>query len=262
MRTFIKKIQHGSEINLPELEEGEVMIFIGSPDRSVVPWDTRAREIRRSACLAFNRGKVEAEVMICNRRALGARGTGPGGSRRFGDDHMPPEVWAIVRKQDAGRAEAVWENFTGRQYLKKPFYVHGDLHQDKRGAWCRGGAWPKVVVNAIFLAGKIGASEDRIARLKAYAGRKYPKAEERGKHYAFYYPNGKGKSPHLRTPQIYSFDSEEERDEACASYGPSSNGVNGPFLEKADSSDARVISAREGEEAFGVWFSGVREWRQ
>lgn len=164
--------KHGITGSDPVITEDQALIYIGTPDRSTCPYDTYARIIENRARIAFMRAGIEATVVSCHRRiAHVGFGSGPGGARRFGDDMIPPDVQAIVRKEDAERASQAYEDFTGRWMLRKPFSVYGSRWYDKdanapgHGAWVTGGAWTRVIVNAIAIA--VALRKDT-TKLKAY----------------------------------------------------------------------------------------------
>lgn len=175
-------IEHGIVHVDPPLHEDETLIYLGSPSHTVTPYDVYARYIVKAAVLAFKRAQIDAEVVTCHRRRASVGfGTGPGGSVRFGDDMIPPDVQAIVHTVDAGRALKAWGDYHSRRFFYKPVSVIGNKWYDRSwmtpcvtcsggpGGWREGGTWPHVITNAIAIARHIGQSTEK---LEAYAKKK------------------------------------------------------------------------------------------
>jgi len=160
----------------PEITEDQVMIYAGSASSSATPYDIYARYIVRDARIALMRRQVKGEVHTCHRRiAHVGYGSGPEGSVRFGDDMLPPEIYVVVDKEDKDKATRALYDYSRRRYLRKPVSIVGDLWYNNGapvegtpswyhslGAWVRGGTWPHVVANAIFIAQELGRDTSKL----------------------------------------------------------------------------------------------------
>ena len=163
----------------PVPKDHETLIYLGTPCHTTPPYDTYARLIVRDARIAFARARIHAEVVSCHRRiATVGFGSGRDGAVRFGDDMLPPDVQAIVAKDDEARALRTWTEYQRRKFLPKPFSVLGHrwFNPDANhagspswhgsgGAWVVGGAWIKTIHNAVGIATALGRD---ISRLEAY----------------------------------------------------------------------------------------------
>ena len=175
--------KHNTIHHDPEITKDQALLYLGTPCRTVCPYDTYARLIAKNARMAFMRGGVQAEVHCCHRRiAALSRGSGPGGGVRMGDNMLPPDVYAVVAAHDLKRAKTVWEDWQGRRFFNRPTSVVGELWYElgeidpqfvkfevRRGTWRRGGTWPHVVANAIALGNFLGRDTKKI---EAYAARR------------------------------------------------------------------------------------------
>ena len=152
------------------------MIYAGSPSSSTTPYDVYARYIVRDARIALMRCQVQGEVHTCHRRIASVGvGSGPGGSVRFGDDMIPPEIYVVVDKADKSKATSALYDYRRRRYMHKPVSVVGNLWYNQRapiegtpswshsqGAWVRGGTWPHVIDNAVFIAQGMGLDTTKL----------------------------------------------------------------------------------------------------
>jgi hypothetical protein len=160
----------------PEITEQQVMIYVGSPSHTVTPYDVYARYVVKAARIAFMRRQVPAEIHTCHRRIASIHhGSGPNGSVRFGDDMIPPDIYAVVDRKDEQRAIEALQHFSFRRHLHKPVSVIGNLWYNKtaplagtpswshtQGAWITGGTWPYVVDNALFIAQSLGLDTTKL----------------------------------------------------------------------------------------------------
>jgi hypothetical protein len=160
----------------PEITEDQVMIYAGSPSSSTTPYDVYARYIVHDVRIALMRRQVKGEVHTCHRRvAHVGYGSGPGGSVRLGDDMIPPEIYAVVDKEDKDKATCALRDYNHRRYLHKPVSISGNLWYDRgapvegtpswchsQGAWVRGGTWPHVIDNAVFIAQTLGLDTTKL----------------------------------------------------------------------------------------------------
>lgn len=150
----------------PDITEDQALLHLGTPSHSVCPYYTYENLLAKQGRIAFARSPIQAEIHVCHRRInrVGV-GSGPGGSVRLGDDLIPADIKAVVAKVDLEAAREVWEDFQRRRYLNKPFSIFGDRWYDSTydsasdnkwhqgsGRWRQGGAWPKVIENAIVIA--------------------------------------------------------------------------------------------------------------
>ena len=153
----------------PEITEARAVIILGSPPSSTCPYDTYARMIVEEGRAVFRRAGIPVEVVTCHRRIASVGfGSGPGGARRFGDDMIPPDVQAVVSREDESRAREVWEEHQFRKYaVCRPFSIIGGKVWTGQ-AWQSGGTWKFVITNAIATAAALGKP---IGKLENYAAR-------------------------------------------------------------------------------------------
>lgn len=165
----------------PLIDDNQTMIYLGTPSHTTTPYDTYARMIVKDARIAFARASIPAEVLACHRRiARVGAGSGPGGAVRFGDDMLPPDVQAIVTVTNADRARQVWADYQKRKYIPKPFSIFDNRWFDRNsevqgsaswfgagGSWVKGGAWIKVILNAIVIAEALGRKTERLEAYRA-----------------------------------------------------------------------------------------------
>lgn len=173
MSIYIKHNIHHVD---PDLEDGQSLLFIGTPSPSTCPYYVYARMIADDAKKAFNRSKIKVSIHICSRRIHHlSHGTGPNFSVRLGDDMLPPDVLAVVATSDLEQAAGIWEAWQARRYFQRPVSVVGDLWYDvdstnpvygTRGLWRRGGTWTHVIDNAIAIARFLGRDTRRLETYK------------------------------------------------------------------------------------------------
>ncbi len=163
----------------PELEPGQALLFLGSPSRTVTPYDVYARYIAMDARICFMRARIPATIHTCHRRvAHVGYGSGRGGSVRFGDDMIPPDVQAVVAEQDMVVAREAWETYRFRRFLRKPFSIAGDLvYRD--GAWKKGDVSGAIRVNALAIAIEIQRPLEDIRKIENFLVRKVKQAASR-----------------------------------------------------------------------------------
>jgi hypothetical protein len=175
MRIYTK---HNIVHHDPEITEDQVMVYVGAPSSSTTPYDVYARYVAKDARIALMRSQVKGEVHTCYRRIASVGvGSGPGGSVRFGDDMIPPEIYVVVDKADETKATCALHEYRRRRYLHKPISIAGNMWYDKgapvegtpswchtQGAWIRGGTWPHVVGNALFIAQVLGLDTTKLEK--------------------------------------------------------------------------------------------------
>lgn len=159
--------KHGIIHHDPETAPDESMLYLGTPSHTVTPYDTYARMLEDDARKCFRRAGIAATVVSCHRRIASPIGSGPGGSRRFGDDMLPPDVQAVVKTSDIETARDAWEEWTFRRSVSRPVSIAGNLTWNGT-AWTRGGVWPATIANALALCLALRRNP---ARLIAYANR-------------------------------------------------------------------------------------------
>lgn len=154
--------EHGTTRQVPETQADESTLFLGSPCHTVCPYDVYARYIVEDGEKAFRRAKIPVRIQTCSRwKTSVVFGTGPGGSVRFGDAHMPPEVVAVVQTADLERASAAWEAYTFRKCLTRKHPISLGKYWNG-AAWIQGNTWGRVAENALEIARRLGKPLDKL----------------------------------------------------------------------------------------------------
>ncbi len=105
--TRSERTERGIRYNEPVIPDGYVVVDAYIPSSTITPYDSYGnRRLKRCQDALAGEG-IESISLVTRRTIVSPRGSGPGGSVRFGDDMLPGIYKTAVWKADEVRANAV-----------------------------------------------------------------------------------------------------------------------------------------------------------